>query len=494
MLELIAQKLIAKGLVGANWAGEMQVKGELVKLYRDYYDGNHRLKLTNEMRQMMQIKNDRLDQYNANYCEMVVSALADRLTVESVDSGNDAGDEWVKAIMTRARFDALQIDVREAALRDGETFVMVAYDEQASMPVLAHEPAWDGDCGVMVVYDRQMQTILAGVKVWYEGDLRRVNIYYPASMEKYSYEAPTEPKQPGGEIEKPYLKQYPDKDADENGVIDMTRDGQAPGVPIVHFPNRGKRKAKSELGNMIPLQDSLNSTLVSMVMSALLTAFSVLFAKGWKPPAGMTPGMILYAMVQNPDGTPMVSEDKEIAQAIAAITGQYDLKRIEPGELEPLIRQADWIIYQIGTVTSTPVPSQMGADTSSGEALKQRSINLVGKAQRAQTQLGNAWEDVFTLAARQQAVFGAKQPPAEMVLTTRWKSAEIRNNVELLAFAKQLHDMGFTREALRLMSQSSVKEYTDDDIDKLIAERTADEQARNTAAISNMPDFGAVAI
>lgn len=492
MLELIAQKLIARGLVGANWAGEMQVKGELVKLYRDYYDGVHRLKLTNEMKQMMQIKSDRLDQYNANYCEMVVAALADRLTVESIDTGNDAGDEWAQQVMALARFDGLQIDVRESALRDGETFVMVAHDTQADMPVLAHEPAWDGDCGVMVVYDRQMQHILAGVKVWYEADLRRVNIYYPNSMEKYSYESPA-PKQ-GMDVEKPYLKQYPDERANKDGVIDTSQDGKAPGVPIIHFPNRGKRKAKSELINMIPLQDSLNSTLVSMVMTALLTAFPLLFAKGWKPPAGMTPGQILHAMVGDSNGNAIVPETEEHARAIAAIQSQFDLKRIEPGEIDQLIKQADWLIFQIGTVSSTPVPGQMGGDTSSGEALKQRGIGLVGKAQRAQVQFGNAWEDVLRMAARLQDIFGRKKPPTDLQWVTRWKSAELRNNVEILAFAKQIHEMGFTEEALRLMSQSSIKEYTEDDIKRLMGERAAAEQAQNAAALANMPDFATLVV
>src|SRR3990172_4351846 len=400
--------------------------------------------------------------------------------------------------MTQARFDSLQIDVREAATRDGETFVMVEFED--ADPILgtkeyvrlAHEPAWDGDYGTMVVYDSQVKTILAGIKIWYECDSRFVNIYYPNSMERFSYEVPT-PSPQGGEQEKSYLK------AQDDEPIDTTREGRIPGVPLIHFPNRGKRKAKSELVNMIPLNDSLNSTLVSMVMSALFTGFSVLFAN-FDVPNGITPGMIIKAQLKMSqkaaDGsTQMVdvaSEDVEVAKAIAAQLTAYKLERIEAGNIDALIKQADWLIYQIGTISSTPVPGQMGGDSSSGEALKQRSIGLVGKAQRAQVQFGNAWKDVFALGARLHTLFGTTQPPAGMQFTTRWKREEIRNNVEILSFAKQMHEMGFTREAIRLMSQANVKEYTEDAINTLRAERAEDEQAKNTAAVANLPQFGAL--
>jgi hypothetical protein len=170
-----------------------------------------------------------------------------------------------------------------------------------------------------------------------------------------------------------------------------------------------------------------------------------------------------------------VPVNEEHARGIAAMLAQFDLKRIEPGEIGELIKQADWLIHQIGTVSSTPVPSMLGGDTQSGEALKQRSVNLVGKAQRAQVQFGNSWEDVFSLGWRQENLFGQDKPPAIGLLSARWKSAEIRNDADLREGAKLMHEMGFTREALRILSQTSVVQYSEADIDALMEERTGDE-------------------
>lgn len=511
---------MSRGLIDSGWMGRMQERGDLVKLFREYADGQHRLKITREMRKMVGVSDARLDQYNANYCEMVISGMADRLTVDTVeatsgaagaglvaylegvlpagadveqiardlagrfgaldDAATNPAQEWADMVLQANRFDGLQIDVREAALRDGETFVMVAYDEAAGRPVLAHEMAWDGDVGTMVVYDRQMRHIVAGVKVWYEGDIKRVNLYYPNSTEKMSYEA-VEVERDGLTVEEMRLVQY-------RPTEDTTREGQVPGVPIIHFANKGKRKARSELVNVIPLQDSLNSTLVSMVMTALLTAFPHLFAKGWEPPSGITPGMIFHAAILDPEtGKPVIPESEEHARALAALISQYDLKRIEPGEIDQLIKQADWLIGQIGTISSTPVPSQMGGDAQSGEALKQRDTRLLGKIQRAQVQFGNAWEDVLMLAHRQQTLFAAQRPPEIEHLTTRWKAAEIRNDTEIREIARLLNEMGFEREALRALSQTSVIDFSEDDIRRMIREKRDDAAAALTAAAGSLP-------
>ena len=242
---------------------------------------------------------------------------------------------------------------------------------------------------------------------------------------------------------------------------------------------------------MIPLQDSLNSTLVSMVMTSQLTAFSLLFAKGWKPPAGMTPGMILHAMIADSSGNPIVPETEEEARALATLLAQMDLKRIEPGEIEPLIKQAEFLIHQIGTVSSTPVPAQMGGDSQSGEALKQRDTRLLGKINRAQVHLGNSWEDVFGLAHRQATIFATgNKPPGVVGFNTRWKNAEIRNDADIREFAKLMHEWGFVREALRLVSQSSVANYDEADIDRLVLEKQGDDSTALAGAAGQLPGFG----
>ncbi len=469
MLEAIAAILTEKGLIGSQWASVQTARGDLVRLFREYYDGQHRLKLTTEMKKMMQIADDRLDRYNVNYCKMVVDKLGDRLVLDTVENSSDKAQAWAEDIQQANRMDALQIAVHEAVLRDGETFVMVEYQDGVGIR-LCRELAWDGACGILPVYDGRGETLVAAAKVWLDGDVTRVNIYYPNSIEKYV----------GSEGELT-LKE----------TVDTTRLGKAPGVPLVPFRNQGG--CNSELVNVVPPQDSLNRTVISMVMSGELTAFSILFAKGWKPPSGITPGMVMHSMVEGSDengnatGKAIVTDNPEEAKAYATLNQSYGLERIEGGSLAELIGQAEFLIDQIATVSSTPIPAQMGGANSSGEALKQREISLLGKARRAQVQIGNSWEDVFALAHLVESLYATNRPPAADAWYARWKTAQIRNDADIRETAKLLQEWGYEREALRVLSQSSQVQYSEEDIDRLIAEKAADAGAALGALAGRLP-------
>lgn len=466
MLNNISKIFVAAGLVGETWEQQTKERAELVALFRQYYAGDHRLKLTKEMKAMLQISDERLDRYNDNYCEMVVDALNDRLvldTVQAAGSGEEA-QTWAQTLLLRNRLDGLQIQVHEAVFRDGETFIMVQYTDDGT--ILARELAWDGETGIIPVWDRRGDGLVAAAKVWWDGDIRRVNIYYADKTDKY---------EASGDELKP-LESEP-----------TSRNGEEPGVPLVAFRNRGT--GRSELTNVIPLQDSLNRTLSSMVMSAELTAFSLLFAVGFKPPNGITPGMVIHAMIEDGSGGQIVTENKEEAEAYAALMNSYKLTRLEAGDLSQLIGQAEFLIDQISTISSTPIPAQMGSSTTSGESLKQRDMRLLGKARRAQVQFGNAWEDVLWLAHWQHQLFGTTLPPPVESISARWKSAEIRNDSDVRETAKLLHEWGYEREALRILSQSSFVQYTEDDITRLLEEKAADSQIALQGLAGSLPGF-----
>lgn len=497
MLSAIAAKLMANGLVNSQWETDTQKQGELVKLYREYYDGYHRLQLTPEMKRMLNISDDRLDRYNCNYCEMVIGSMADRLTVEQFDvtgagastdnkDSVDPAQEWANDLMDTNRFDALQIDVREAVLRDGETFVMSQYDDASKQILLAHEMAYDGEVGTIVVYERGYDEIAAAVKIWFDvpptsqeklenqtsDDLTymRVNIYYEDRTEKYYS---TDRQSIREIIEVPEI---------------TTRQSQAPGVPIVCFSNKN---SVSELVNIIPLQDSLNSFLVDMVMSAQLTSFSIFLAVGVDVPKGITPGMVIRKNITDPDtGAQIMPASPEDAQMYASLLGASRLERIQGGDLSQIISAIEMVIGQIAVISSTPIPSMMGGNASSGEALKQRDVRLLGKLNRAQVQMGNAWEDVILLANGQQKLFGHTSPPEIETVNTRWKTAEMRNTADILLAVKQLHEMGFTRAALRALSQSSLVSFTDAEIDKMMDEQAADVASKVSQSMGSLNGFG----
>lgn len=470
MLDAIQERLGT--MVRPTWASDVTAWGQLVRLYRLYVEGDHRAKMTHAMREMLRISDARTEQLNINYCDLVVQKMGDRLTVTGISGDSPAASQWAADVLAYNRFDGVQMDVHDAAIRDGVTYVLVSYDNDAQQPVFAHELAWDGDCGMIVVWDRMCKTIIAAVKVWWEGTGRRVNLYFPDRVEKYVYDDGTGSGTSAGGTGatlKPLVG------ADGNVVTADWSDLETRpvGVPVVAFRNRAKTwntTGQSEIASIVPLQDGLNRTFVSMLMTGELTAFQIRIALGFSPPAKTTPGMWVVI------GEEGLTKDQ-----------QADAKVLEQGQIVPFINQAQFTIDQIGTVSQTPLPSQMGGDTQSGEALKQRESGLIGKVQRAQVKLGNSWEDTMTLAAVVQQAFGTIKPKAAKRWTTQWRDAQVRNDGDVIDNALKVADRVGDEEFLHLIAQ--VYGY---DADKIKALLEAKDQRTGEAldrAMRSLPNF-----
>lgn len=443
-------KALLGAMVRQDWADEVDAWGERVKLFRRYEEGDHDANLSPEMRDMLRISSttrstnsgdgtrgffDLRGQFNANYCDLIVSTMADRLRVERLEAvvpdvrrvdgervvripaDGETAQAWADDLLAYNRFDALQMDVHEACLRDGDTFVMLAWDNEAGRVTIHHEPAYDGETGMIPVYDRMGRMMVAAVKVWYEAAYqsgRRINIYYADRLMKY------------GES--------------DTGLTGMGEEvAWLPGrVPVVHFRNRQKSRriyGASELQGAIPVQDALNRNMVSMVMTAELSAFQIRYAKGLTPPSRLAPGM----WVSWESG-----ED-------AALLSATEVGAIEQAELVPFIDQAQFLIEQISTVTKTPIAANMGGDSQSGEALKQREVGLLGKIRRFQTRAGNAWEDVLSRAAGIQDAYGSRRAPMVVRWACKWMDAEIRNEAQVIESAVKVADRIPRKEFYRLI-------------------------------------------
>lgn len=453
------------------WAADQEMRGRKVALFREYADGDHRANLSAQMQRMLRISiSDSMNRFNANYCDKIIQTEINRLRVSGFEAKSDGDSddllaEWIGEILEANRFDGLQNEVHEAALRDADTTVMVSWDNDKQRVVLTHEPVWDGTQGMLLVFGPD-NNVQAALKVWQEsreslGDTTRINVYYADRIEKYV------------EIGGGALGRYEIESEPWPAVLPAIN-GEPLGVPVVHFPNRMTGftpYGRSEIENAIPLQDALNRTLTSLVMASELTAFQLKVAVGFDPPADVAPGSWIVI------GKEGVDKDQ-----------RADAYVLESGQVVPYIQAADWLVGQIGKITDTPLPEFMGGDVTSGEALKQREVNLIGKVQRFQTAIGNRWEDVLALAHRMHTAFGPKKPPAFVRFSCQWDSPEIRNDTEIVNNAKVLFDMGFEKEALRQMA--TVFQWDDAKIDEMMAERQS-ERANALASLPALPSFGA---
>lgn len=465
------QALIGKRNLIDSFIADTTTRGDLVALYRKYLDGEHDAKLTSHMKNLLRISSEN-EEFNLNYCATVIDTMVDRLNVVKINGETDEQTEWASDLMLVNRFDDFQNLVHESALVDGDGFVMVEWDNERNQVVLTHELAYDGVSGVVAVYDRQGRKIDYAIKIWLETDevgedLTRVNVYWPDRVEKYMGNST------GSDL-MPYVE-----DGQTSHVLSWLNTSNEPiGVPIIHFPNRGRGSyGNSELKSTIGPQDALNRTLVSMVMTAELSAFQIKAAFGFEPPTALSPGMIVK--VPMPD-----SSGEDQARLLSALRFEV----LPQAQLVPFIEQSSFLVSQIATVTRTPIPEIMGSANSSGEALKERQTGLLGKVRRFQVRAGNGWEDVMKMAARVQNAFGTKQVDEDVRWSTQWHTAELRNDKQLVESTMMARELIGDEEALRVLA--GVFGYSDR-VDEIIQERAGRDDQQRRALANTVPLFTA---
>lgn len=476
------------------WVNEEKKRADRIARFRKYYDGDHDVKLSSDMRKLLRIT-DPDDGFTINMMPSVVDTMADRCIVQSIDAvalqpadptATEAADvlkdprqnasAWIQEIMEENRFDILQGQVHLAAIRDGDAFMMASWDNERRCVRWTYEEAFDGSSGMLAYYkSRSDPTMTAAVKIWqvqvpaalttYQS-MVRVNIYYPDRIEKYSAMG-------AGMGFEPYIE-----DGETTHVHGWTdRNVQPLGIPVIHFRNGGRHNyGVSVLRNAMTPQNALNRFMYTAVGTAELHGFPVFVAIGHQPETKT----ITPAMIYQVGNTPL--QNGETA----------DLKRLEAGSLEPILSMIDKARHLIADITRTPSADLVGGDGKSGEYLKQLEIGLLGKVRTFQTWAGAAWESVADMSHKIQAAFGTIQPPEYKRFRTVWRQAQIRNDSEVVDNALKLDGVWGHEETLRQVA--SVADLDEDRIARIMArqEEIAAQQAADSVSVN--PATGKVSV
>lgn len=387
-------------------------------IFREYYDGDHNVQLTERQMQYLNIKSG--GAFRANYCPICVDAVAERLKVTGFASGDQSDTLW--DWWTKNRMDYQQGVVHLSACRDGDTYLMVEWDEKKGIPRFSYELAYDGDEGVKCHYSKERRGVVSfASKRWTNdsGD-KRLNIYWPDVIHRYV-------KREGDW--QPYSE-----DGNGSALTWIDSDGYPLGVPIIHFRNKGigYNYGKSELKDITPLQDGLNKAIVDLVAAADTTAFRIYYMLG-DDPSGVevAPGVWIHS-AHPPTGDEAVE------------VGYF------PGEdLENLIGFKDAFVVEVARISRTPLSYfQVSSYRAAEGTLKQEESGLVEKVKDRQTGFGNSWEDAMMIARKLWNTFGDTDRQGQMdedqAIETIWQDPETRND---LVVAQTLQ---IKREALHI--------------------------------------------
>lgn len=343
-----------------------------------YYDGEQPLVYSSE--KLKEIFSGLEARFTENWCAVVVDSVLDRLELYTPTV---AGDEALAAQLAGLWEQTGLVDdeygVHEDVTVTGESFVVAWPDDEEGVVQAFHNDARLCHAEYDAENPRQMRF---AAKWWNNGDGIRLTLYYADRLEYYASrrlykagETPTakafEPWAPGPDgaavAENPY--------------------GQ---IPVFHFRSN-RRKPKSQLVNVVEVQDAVNKLLADMMVAAEFGAFPQRY-------------VISSAGIANLKNNPNAIWDLVAAeQGMQATTpGQFAAT-----ELQNYLNAINKLSADIGIITRTPRHYfyQQGGDPS-GEALLAMESPLTKKTHRLQQTLTPTWRDLaaFLLRLQEQEV------------------------------------------------------------------------------------------
>jgi hypothetical protein len=426
---------------------------ELIQAYRDYYDGDQKQFLSDDLRDFLSVTQD--DDFAMNVCRSVISAVAERLIVSGftmtgalpTDAGEEAVtardaavkalNDFVSACWQQNGLDARQGDAHRGAMRDGEYFAIVDKDNPAALPRITFHKRYvstgaggDGD-GCKATYENNDpgQTPLYVSRRWYKlldgGDsILRFNLYYPDRIEKYVIEKgvpvpfyeDTDPVTGAPVWPLPWVDlSQATVDAEGNTVF-------APlGIPVAHFKNP---ELRSDLDDALPGQNVVNMLIADLLGSARVSAFRVMMLAGFIPTSD---GKALESDMSNAlklkPGTWLNTTKPPGEVGLTAITGE------DPTPMANLINSA---LLWFAQITDTPATKlTLSGQVEAEGTQKEKKESLQAKARDRQTAFGPAWVSIFNIARRLENVFGPNPGALDesVSIETVWKVTQPRDEM-----------------------------------------------------------------
>ena len=383
--------------------------------YRAYYDGEHDVMLTDRQKKFLELKTHQ--NFTANLCPMVVDELERRMLVQTFDADGNSQLGGHKGMLwkwwRRDGMDADQSDTHLSAIRDGDSYVIVSWNQEEKRPEFHHNLAYNGTEGVKCHYSDETGKVAYATKRWLvtdpldpgAGTVKRMNIYWPNRVERFIADG----------THSGFWYGFTN-DGQEAVLPWVTVQGEPLGVPVFHLKHKpsGYRWGTSILDDVIPLQNGLNKAIVDVIAAADTTGFRMYWATGTDmtdendDPISIHPGTFLTS---------------------PAADARFGFI---PGEdLRPLIEVVDMFKVTIAQVSETPMHLfQVSGQNASEGSQKQQEVAMINKAEKWGRAVGNFWETCMQMAIKLSNTYDGTSYPTDLILQCVWEDAEVRDKTQ----------------------------------------------------------------
>lgn len=424
---------------------EDKAESDWVGKLRDYYDGRHPVYLTDRQKEFIGLwAKDSEYLFSDNYCALVVDIPAERLevigfTVESDEQAAQAALAW--DWWQGSYFDSRQDDLFAAALRDGEAYVTVSFDNGDRQPRWDVDYKFDGEAGVKLHRHPDTGKPMFASKRWTDFDpsepgakpIARLTLYFPDRVEKYRMATRFDSSEWREAGWAPYVDNV-DEEGEAIWPIPWTDvQGESLGLPVIPFTCPGGPKINA----VYALQDVLNKSLLDLIAAADYSGFPIAWATGVDTPVDASG-----------NAQPVtISPGRLLRGPTGASFGRL------PGEdPQGLLNTCSFLVQEIAGKARIPqyLFQRWGAEPPTGESLKSQEVGLISQVGRMHKDFGAAFRQLIELSAAVDQRFNGSQTQADPSarIEAQWKNAQIRSLDEMDREAEAKRKAGVPEERI----------------------------------------------
>lgn len=404
---------------------------EEIEKNRSYYDGDQTINFASE--EWIRAFGTQFQDWRSNWCEVVIDAIEERLELDAILFRDPTKPDAPKLedrssavwrTLHRNEFEEMENDLYNNTLVEASGYVIVWPDEETDVRVDANSAM-----NVRVTYDPDdTRRIKHAIKRWVtdEGETR-LTFYTPEFL--YKYKIPSRQPLPLGNNPVPlqdvgWVPRTPEETGDPMWPLPNPF-GE---VPIVEFP---ARRYKSELHNVIPIQDAINKTSADMLVTGEYASYKQKYIVssseapdgGWKS----SPGYVWEIPPETDiDGRPLPTQ-----------VGSFD-----ESDPQTFIAILEFLLGEVAMISKTPTyyflqTSKAGSrgDAPSGEALRVTETGLSKKVSKYQETFGARWLRVGRLI---DMVLQNFNDPVAAYGDLNWKSSEAHFLLSLLEEGRRM--------------------------------------------------------
>jgi hypothetical protein len=399
----------------AACANKLDIQAGRARGFQEYYEGEQGVIALLDTEERRTFKTF-LDEAGANWCELIVNAVAERLQVVGFRFGDDAASEAAWTLWQANQMDADSELVQTDALVMGSSFVLVQPDE-------------DNPTGVAITAESPLQAT-----VLYQPGNRRRRL---AGYKRF----PEVPGEPGRDIEvlitpEEIITWYPwelgpevaPNPAGTVGLIELVPQPRTVGWP------------RSELAPAISIQDRIMTILFNRCVAMDYGAFRQIWATGIR---------IARDVVKTDDGGEAVKVVRPFdIGSNRLLTNENEGGRFgafQESTLGGYLASVEQDVTMLAAITQTPAHYLTGHLVNlSADAIKAAETGLVAKVRRRSLHFGEGYEEAMRLALQLAGSPAAVDVSAEVI----WADFETRSEGQRVDALVKMATLGVPREVL----------------------------------------------